>query len=154
MKEVFFHQRSRLGDKFFALEGDQLHVSGRRGFKTFQCTFDLRDVALHSERIRGRTLGLVAIPLLLASGVALGVRLCVNQTSLPHEIIVVPGLIVIGTLLWQAIRGINPLEIIQFHSKQGGVLFDIIKEKRQAEQCERFISELSLRIEKRYEPAR
>lgn len=70
-----------------------------------------------------------------------------NLRLLPPVTVLIPGISMIGVFLWQAAKGITPVEIIQFHSTKGPVVFDVIKDGKQAEECERFVAELCARIQ-------
>lgn len=148
MEKPVLNQNSRLGHKVLVLDTDHVRITGRRGARAFECSFELRDIAPHFERIRGRYARLVVIPLMFASLVSIGMRLFLRQGAIPHEVGFVFGSIAIIFFLIQAVKGFAPLEIIQFHSKQGGVIFDVIKESKQAEECERFVAELRCRIQR------
>jgi len=86
------------------------------------------------------------LPLVLATGVAIAIQAILVRTSMIREIIAGVGIAVIIVLIWRALMGLAPVECVRFRSKQGAVLFDIVRETKQAEDFERFVSALLSRL--------
>jgi hypothetical protein len=149
MAEYSFIQRSRLGRRLFVLDCTRLVVSGRRAGRAFEAIFPLSDVSPSHERVSGRYYVLVTFPLAIAATISILIRGLVARTVVPCGIILIPGCLLVGYFLFQAVKGISPVEIIRFRNRQGIVLFDVVKEASQAAEFEEFISEVLSKLGKR-----
>jgi hypothetical protein len=140
---AFFISQSRLGKSFYELREHKLITSGKRGFKRFEIEFDLKDISPHLARTTMRPFVLTRIHLFIACVVALGISAFRFLPSILFAYVAICGAIIIGKSLWAAIGSLAPLEVIRFQSKSSGLmLFDIVKERAQAAECDQFVDVL------------
>jgi hypothetical protein len=146
MGELFFVQRSRIGGRLFSMGEEHIVIAGRTGFQRFQSSFALCDIAPQLERIRARYFALVAMPLGIAAAILAVARAISERNHAISEIVEIFAVCFVVPLLWKAIKGFAPLEIVRFRNRSGAVLFDIVKEKEQAAECDQFVAEICARI--------
>src|ERR1700685_1396117 len=139
---AFFIQRSRLGKRVYELRDSKLTISGKFGFKKCTREFNMHYISPDIVRAKRRMARLVQIPLALACLAGLVLRVF-RFVPWGIYIFVVEVCGVIGIMsLWQAIRGIAPVEVVVFKNTNNFVQFDVVKEAKQGAEFEEFIEAL------------
>src|ERR1019366_3106539 len=119
-----FIQRSRLGKRVYELKDSTLTISGKIQFEKFEKSFPLNFTSPNYIRARRRLPYLVQIPII---GVCIGLLTLRLLSFLPTELYIfvveIAGMWIVVSI-WQAIRGIPPVEVVVFKNTNGRVQFD------------------------------
>jgi hypothetical protein len=141
-----FIQRSRFGKRVYELRDSNLTISGVFAFKKFERRVNMQHISPEFIRVRRYVVRFVYVPLIFACLAGLLIRGLRFLPGGPYFLVVVIGAILVVTWLWQAVRGISPVEIVAFRNANNHVQFDIVKEEAQAAEFEEFIAQLSKSI--------
>jgi hypothetical protein len=147
MAPEIFIQRSRLGRRIFELRGHTLTITRVFAGKKSTAVINMRHVTPAFTRARGRNHLLVQIPLFLALILALCIRLSLTAPQGLREVIIMTCGVWIAFCLVAAVRGFAPIEAVRFIGTNGRVRFDLVKEKKQAQEFEFFVESLRRSIE-------
>jgi len=146
MPDIAFIQNSRIGRKLFLLKDDYIEVALTvRGGKQ-QERISLKTVDREYERIARRFPVLVVIPLVFGGLCLWIVQAILTQETLPHPFGIYPGLFALS-FLSAAVRGIPKIDTFQFYNHWKRPIFYIVRERKQAEECDSFVAELVRRIQ-------
>ena len=143
-----FIQKSSLGRKSIVLDDGRVTVSGGSGRNKFESLFALEEIAPQPERRVARCYALVVIPLVIGFLSMLGLQLGLRQQAIPKMAVTIPALFLVVLSLWHVIKGFAPLVVIRFRNKRGEVIFDIVKDRGQADEFEEFVGKLRSEIER------
>jgi hypothetical protein len=139
MNSHFYRENSARGRRDFDLQGRILKISGKPGFTTFKLDVDLADIAPHFERVTCYNHGALRRSAIYIGVVAVVASLFRSQIVVPFEWIVLAAFGVALPGIITFVRFLRPLEIEQFRSQAGVVVFDVVRVKRQAEEFESYV---------------
>ncbi len=145
MTPYVFIERSRLGKSFYELRGDHLTISGTRWFEPYKMEVELSSASPDTERLSRRFYRPIIVLLSIGTVLAGITAALLLQTYVPdgaahyfvHEAGVAAAAFIGAGLTW-----IPRIKVVRFRDSNGSVLFDVVKERRQAEDFEKFIEYL------------
>ena len=133
MASFYFRDRARIGwYRTYHLNGKTLSIDRKVGRKVISDVIDLSSAAPHSTRAR-----------LMNAG-------AINRSL--AGLVVIVALACIGTLLFAIpfvhvlLRYLSPVDVEQFRSEKGALLFDVMYSKRHATEIDEFIAALHAAI--------
>lgn len=144
MRTYAFTERTPIGTTFYIVKAQQLQISGRRFLKSFEMTVDLREVSPRIERLIIRFTGGVVCFLIGMLFAAVTVVLIVQQ-AIPPDKVLGYAYFTGGLALYFLRVGIpmsRRLEIVRLRNMLGGTLFDMIREKKYADEFDEFVENL------------
>jgi hypothetical protein len=146
MKTHHYIEDKTPGKRHYELHDGVLKISGKQGFGRFNSEIRLGDVAPHFERvtwIHHIALRRATIYLAIVAGIA---SICAQLISVPGIVLVCIAAFVASPALIVLFRFSRPLEIERFKSHAGVILFDVIREKKQAAEFDAYIQMLRAAI--------
>jgi hypothetical protein len=141
-----FIQYSRLGRVIFQLRDDFLDVACSRMGRLDERRIRLRTIDPDFQRLSRHGCLLIIVPGSVVLICAAALWAILHQDALPRELAVWPGEIMC-LALWAAIRGTPPFVFYLFRNHWGRPVVSIIRERRQAAECDAFVASLVQRIE-------
>ena len=142
---MFFVQKSRIGRRTFEVREGHLEVAWKADGKSTQARFPLSDIEPECEELVMRRPYLFIVPLCFAVLLTVATRALLHQQVVPKQMSIWSGMF-IPVFLWMAFRGLPPVELRRFRSRKGDVLFDVVREKNQAQEVDEFLTELRAAI--------
>jgi hypothetical protein len=142
---MFLVQKSRIGRRTFEIRDGHVEIAWKAEGKNTQIRVPMTDIDPECEELVVRRPYMFIVPLALAVLVTLATRALLVQQTVPKYFAIWTGMC-IPLFLWQAFRGLPPVELRRFRNRKGEVVFDVVREKTQARDVDDFIADLRMQI--------
>jgi hypothetical protein len=116
-----------------------LKISGKPGFTEFKLDVNLADIAPHFERVTCYNHGALKRSAIYIGVVAFLASLFRGQTIVSFDWIMAVAFVVALPGIITFVRFLRRLELEQFRSQTGVIVFDVVRVKKQAEEFESYI---------------
>ena len=138
--DAFFSEFSRFGRRMFILKDGVVSVSGRLNAKRFEESIPL-DRIDHVERMSVWMPIHFLLPGVLACACGWGVyRMAKAEAVMDGPILV--AFMFACIFSYHAVRGIPKVDVYRFIDRSGNVVFDLVRSRRQAAECDAFVEKL------------
>lgn len=146
VNDLVFIQRSRFGRSIFVLRRDTLEITSYLFGRKTKGTISLSSIDPDYELVARRFDTLIVTPLII-TGACFGlIRLILWQDLVPHLVALSPAMLAI-LLIGIAVYNTRRLEYFTFRDQWKRPRFSILRERKQAEECDAFVRELLDRVE-------
>jgi len=121
------------------LRGSTLKITGKQGFGRFETDVDLADVAPHFQRTKHFLYAALRRATIYLFVVVLAASLVAGQRAVPPFVIALIAMVLALPGIAILFRFSTPIEVETFRSRSGIVVFDLIREKKQAADFDAYV---------------
>jgi len=146
MHRALFKSSTRVGPRLFELSGADLHITGKPPLQRLDLRVKLKDIVPNFEkrhfvgtRFILNCVKWIAIVLAITS-------VAVRITFIPWQISVGFGAFTCLMFVREILKWIRPIDVALFRNRDGALVFEIMREKGEEEECDAFIAKLHAAI--------